>query len=93
VAYNYLGVAIRFAYTLGINDMNVPMPDSVEIESAVSLWWLLYSLESDICLEYGRALSIRERDAKAPYPSEETSVRVLKTLSSGISLIQKIGRR
>ncbi|KAJ5636092.1 uncharacterized protein N7484_009405 [Penicillium longicatenatum] len=73
VAYNYLGVAIRFAYTLGINDMNVPMPDGVEFESAVSLWWSIYSLESDICLEYGRALSIRERDAKAPYPSEEMS--------------------
>ena len=39
-------------------------------DSALRTWWTLYSLESELCLEYGRPLCIRERDAKVSYPQE-----------------------
>ncbi|KAJ6102691.1 hypothetical protein N7486_005118 [Penicillium sp. IBT 16267x] len=92
LAYNYLGVAIRLAYTLGINDMHVPMPDTVPLEMAVCVWWLLYSLESDICLEYGRPLCIRETDAKAPYPSEIMDDDVNASKNTFITVMAKFGR-
>lgn len=41
-----------------------------DLQSARRTWWMLYSLESDLCIEYGKPLSIRERDAKAAYPLE-----------------------
>ncbi|KAJ5945731.1 hypothetical protein N7454_002570 [Penicillium verhagenii] len=78
LAYNYLGVAIRLAYSAGINDMRAPRPNTLRNECALRTWWSLYSLESDICLEYGRPLCIRETDAKAPYPKEDI-VRVKST--------------
>lgn len=71
MAYNYLGTSIRLAYTLGINDMHVSVPHLIPLQPALRTWWLLYSLESDICIEYGRPLCIRERDANATYPSEK----------------------
>lgn len=71
VAYNYLGIAIRMAYSIGINGRpSHTMAAVIDSQSALRTWWMLYSLESDICLEYGKPLCIRETDAKAPYPQQ-----------------------
>ena len=59
------------AYSIGINDnINSPEWPIIDRQEALRTWWTLYSLESDLCLEYGRPLSIRETDAKASYPLE-----------------------
>ena len=71
VAYNYLGIAIRLAYSTGINEnMRIALLSTAENQLALRTWWTLYSLESEICVEYGRPLCIRETDAKAAYPQE-----------------------
>jgi hypothetical protein len=81
VAYNYLGTAIRMAYSIGINGSpSHRITEVIDSQSALRTWWTLYSLESDICLEYGKPLCIRETDAKAPYP-EHTTVRTYCSLA------------
>ncbi|KAJ5802872.1 uncharacterized protein N7503_005322 [Penicillium pulvis] len=92
LAYNYLGTAIRLAYTLGINNMHVSNPHLVPLQPALRAWWLLYSLESDICIEYGRPLCIRERDANAPYPSEEMDGDETVSRIDFIKAVAKFGR-
>lgn len=63
------------AYSIGINGSPIQtMTQVIDPQSALRTWWTLYSLESDICLEYGKPLCIRETDAKAPYP-QHSSVR------------------
>ncbi|KAJ5408814.1 hypothetical protein N7509_002697 [Penicillium cosmopolitanum] len=63
------------AYSIGINGSPSHMITEVmDSQSALRTWWTLYSLESDICLEYGKPLCIRETDAKAPYPQHTSDV-------------------
>lgn len=59
------------AYSIGLNE-NVYLLEDLTLDHQASLrtWWTLYSMESELCLEYGRPLSIRETDAKASYPVE-----------------------
>ncbi|KAJ5527318.1 hypothetical protein N7513_011477 [Penicillium frequentans] len=92
LAYNYLGTAIRLAYTLGINDMHVSIPHLVPLQPALRAWWLLYSLESDICIEYGRPICIRERDANASYPSEEMDGNETVSRIDFVKVMAKFGR-
>ncbi|KAL2828549.1 fungal-specific transcription factor domain-containing protein [Aspergillus pseudoustus] len=71
LAYNYLGIAIRTAYSIGINrNLEDKSREAVDLQPARCTWWILYSLESQLCIEYGKPLSIRERDARADYPYE-----------------------
>ncbi|KAJ6005963.1 hypothetical protein N7451_003907 [Penicillium sp. IBT 35674x] len=92
LAYNYLGTAIRLAYTLGINDMHVSLPHLVPLQPALRAWWLLYSLETDICIEYGRPLCIRERDANAPYPLQKMDGNETVSKIEFIKVMAKFGR-
>jgi hypothetical protein len=89
VAYNYLGIAIRMAYSIGINE-NVDLPGrpTIDHQAALRTWWTLYSLESELCFEYGRPLSIREADAKALYP-REVPVSLFESRKKLLSLIKK----
>lgn len=88
MAYSYLGIAIRMAYSIGINE-NITCPDvTLDHQVALRTWWTLYSLETELCLEYGRPLSIRETDAKAFYPAEYP-VSSFKSLERTTSLIKK----
>ncbi|KAJ5122203.1 hypothetical protein N7448_003335 [Penicillium atrosanguineum] len=77
------------AYSIGINE-NINSPEGVTLDHQVALrtWWTLYSLESELCLEYGRPLSIRETDAKASYPTEYP-VSSFNSLERAPSLIKK----
>ncbi|KAL4878091.1 hypothetical protein BJY04DRAFT_221447 [Aspergillus karnatakaensis] len=68
LACNYLGIAIRTAHCMGSNrNTNGLSSGILDPQSSYRTWWTLYSLESEFCIEYEKPLSIRERDAKAPY--------------------------
>jgi hypothetical protein len=76
VAYNYLGIAIRLAYSAGLNtNFDKTGFTNIAVQEARRTWWILYSFESELCLEYGKPLCIRETDSTAPYP-EETLVSI-----------------
>ncbi|KAJ5317023.1 hypothetical protein N7508_001531 [Penicillium antarcticum] len=71
LAYDYLGIAIRLAYSAGLNrNFDQAGFTNTAVQEARRTWWVLYSLESELCLEYGRPLCIRETDSTAPYPEE-----------------------
>jgi hypothetical protein len=71
VAYDYLGIAIRLAYSAGLNsNFDEAGFTNLAVQEARRTWWTLYSLESELCVEYGRPLCIRETDSIASYPQE-----------------------
>jgi hypothetical protein len=74
VAYNYIGIAIRLAYSIGLNRDNSEPRGSQEaqVQAALRTWWMIYGIEAEQCLDSGRPMSIREGDAKAPYPKDST---------------------
>jgi hypothetical protein len=82
VAYDYLGIAIRLAYSAGLNrNFDEAGFTNIVVQEARRTWWTLYSLESELCVEYGRPLCIRETDSIASYP-QETLVSIITSLIS-----------
>jgi hypothetical protein len=76
------------AYSIGLNEnINLPEHLSIDQQAALRTWWTLYSMESELCLEYGRPLSIRETDAKASYPAEYP-VSPLSTWNSSLAYLK-----
>ncbi|KAI5779125.1 fungal-specific transcription factor domain-containing protein [Geopyxis carbonaria] len=68
-AWNVIGLAIRYAQTLGLNLRNdVPEFDEVEKEMRVRMWFALLSVEHLLCLMTGRPSAINERDCSVPLP-------------------------
>ncbi|KAL7268301.1 hypothetical protein RUND412_009080 [Rhizina undulata] len=68
-AWNVIGLAIRYAQTLGLNLRNdVPDLDEVEKEMRIRMWYSLYSMEHLLCLMTGRPSAIQDRDCSVPIP-------------------------
>ncbi|KAH9204886.1 hypothetical protein DL95DRAFT_398200 [Leptodontidium sp. 2 PMI_412] len=71
LAYNYIGVAIRFAYSIGINAAAASSyPTRCHFQAALRTWWMLFGVEAEQCLDSGRPMSIRETDGKADFPQD-----------------------
>ncbi|KAJ5812132.1 hypothetical protein N7474_008433 [Penicillium riverlandense] len=93
LAYDYLGIAIRVAYSTGINrDLDSASAAAIETQAALRTWWTLYSLESELCLEYGKPLCIRETDAKAAYPHEPLDLAANASKVTFIVFMAKLSR-
>lgn len=68
-AWHIIGLAIRYAQTLGLNLRNdVDDFDEVEKELRVRMWFTLYSVENLLCFMTGRPASIQDKDCSAPLP-------------------------
>lgn len=68
-AWNIIGLAIRYAQTLGLYLRNdVPELSEADKELRVRIWWALYSLEHRLCLMTGRPSAIRDQDCSVPLP-------------------------
>ncbi|RPB05487.1 hypothetical protein L873DRAFT_1825208 [Choiromyces venosus 120613-1] len=68
-AWNVVGLAVRYAQTLGLNLRNdVPEFDEVEKEMRVRMWYTLYSLDHLLCTMTGRPACIQNKDCSVPMP-------------------------
>ncbi|PWW71870.1 hypothetical protein C7212DRAFT_355049 [Tuber magnatum] len=68
-AWNVVGLAVRYAQTLGLNLRNdVPDFDEVEKEMRVRMWYTLYSLDHLLCTMTGRPACIQNKDCSVPMP-------------------------
>jgi len=79
LAYNHLGLAIRLAYSVGLNRSSgvVPTPEAwpgvsraVVTEMCKRFWWQMYTLEVEIALDSGRPICIRNSDIDVEWPLE-----------------------
>lgn len=68
-AWNVIGLAIRYAQTLGLNLRNtVPDLSEVEKELRARVWHSLYGVEHLLCLMTGRPSAVRDQDCSVPLP-------------------------
>ncbi|KAJ6069766.1 hypothetical protein N7499_011653 [Penicillium canescens] len=93
LAYDYLGIAIRLAYSAGLNrNFDEIGFTNIVVQEARRTWWTLYSLESELCVEYGRPLCIRETDSIASYPQETLDETATVSRVSFIIVMAKFSR-
>lgn len=95
-AWTSIGIAVRFAYTLGLHVRNEdPSATAVKRETLVRTWWSLYSLERTLSIITGRPSIIVEACCSVPLPmpvveeqiSDQTEAAFRMRRSSFTSLI------
>ncbi|KAJ4994504.1 C6 transcription factor [Stagonosporopsis vannaccii] len=68
-AWTVIGMAVRFAYTLGLHVRNEdPSATAVKRETLVRTWWSLYSLERTLSIITGRPSIIVDSCCSVPLP-------------------------
>ncbi|KAJ8108543.1 hypothetical protein OPT61_g8101 [Boeremia exigua] len=68
-AWTIIGMAVRFAYTLGLHVRNEdPSATAVKRETLVRTWWSLYSLERTLSIVTGRPSIIVDSYCSVPMP-------------------------
>lgn len=68
-AWTVIGIALRFAYTLGLHVRNEdPSATAVKRETLVRTWWSLYSLERTLSIVTGRPSIIVDSCCSVPLP-------------------------
>jgi hypothetical protein len=69
-AWSIIGVALRFAFSLGLHVRNEdPSASASEKEMLVRTWWSLYSLERTLSIITGRPSSIVDSCCSVPLPN------------------------
>ncbi len=68
-AWNFVGIAVRFAVSLGLNLRNEDKKiQDVSKEIRFRVWWSIYSIERLLCSMTGRPSSIADSHFTAPMP-------------------------
>lgn len=63
------GIAIRLAFSIGLNTESMYNPGRFQLEQARRTWWLIYIQEVELSLDSGRPTSIRTSDMDVGYPA------------------------
>ncbi|KAF2624217.1 C6 transcription factor-like protein [Macroventuria anomochaeta] len=76
-AWTVIGIALRFAYTLGLHVRNEdPSATAVKRETLVRTWWSLYSLERTLSIVTGRPSIIVDSCCSVPLPIPVTEEQI-----------------
>jgi hypothetical protein len=86
-AWNIVGVAVRFAYALGLHVRNVnPSATVAKRESLVRTWWSLYSLERTLSIVTGRPSIIVDSCCSVPLPMPMTEEKILAQMEAAFQM-------
>ncbi|KAF9698111.1 hypothetical protein EKO04_003483 [Ascochyta lentis] len=82
-AWVVIGVALRFAYTLGLHVRNEdPSATASKRETLIRTWWSLYSLERTLSVITGRPSMIVESNCSVPLPIPITEEQISEELEA-----------